>query len=78
MKTTLNLNDEVLRQAKLRAQVTGTTLTAFVEAALRSQLMPDQGSARKYKFDPPVALGTRPPALDVSDREELYEFFDRA
>ncbi|MEX0984545.1 MAG: DUF6364 family protein [Actinomycetota bacterium] len=35
MKTTLNLDAEVLREAKKRAAEQGTTLTHLVEEALR-------------------------------------------
>ena len=38
MKTTLNLDDRVLRAAKVRSAETGETLTRFVENALRSHL----------------------------------------
>ena len=39
MKTTLNLDDQVLRRAKERAARDGVTLTRFVENALRARLM---------------------------------------
>ena len=38
MRTTLNLNDQVLRSAKGRAARDGITLTRFVEDALRARL----------------------------------------
>ena len=38
MKTTLNLNDQVLRQAKSRAAREGITLSRFVEDAVRARL----------------------------------------
>ncbi len=40
MKTTLNLDDDLLRRAKSSALAAGKTLTAFVEDALRAQLTP--------------------------------------
>ena len=43
MKTTLNLNDQVLRQAKGRAARDGITLTRFVEDALRARLADAHG-----------------------------------
>lgn len=76
MKTTLNLNDQLLRQAKSSAHEHGVTLTRFVEEALWAQLMPSNKPKTKYKFDPPVVRGVRPPAVDVSDRETLNEFLD--
>ena len=54
MKTTLNLNDQVLRSAKGRAARDGITLTRFVEDALRARLT-DAGS-RKPAFRPGRAL----------------------
>lgn len=76
MKTTLNLNDQLLRQAKSSAREHGVTLTRFVEEALWAQLMPSNKPKTKCKFDPPVVRGVRPPAVDVSDRETLNEFLD--
>lgn len=33
-------------------------------------------SDTKYKFAPPIVSGTKPPAVDVSDRDELHDFLD--
>ena len=38
MRTTVNLDDQLLRDAKLLAQQTGRTLTAVIEDALRERL----------------------------------------
>lgn len=76
MKTTLNLNDRLLRQAKASAHKHGVTLTHFVEEALRAQLMPRVRPESGYKFDPPVVSGVKPPAVDVSDRDALHDFMD--
>jgi len=76
MKTTLNLNDRLLRQAKASAHKHGVTLTHFVEEALRAQIMPGNRPKTKYKFDPPVVNGVKPPAVDVSDRDALHDFMD--
>lgn len=38
MRTTLDLNDRLARQAKRAAAETGTTLTALIEDALRTRL----------------------------------------
>ena len=76
MKTTLNLNDQLLRQAKFSAHEQGITLTRFVEEAIWAQLMPSTKPKTQYQFVPPVVRGLRPPAVDVSDREALNEFLD--
>jgi hypothetical protein len=72
MKTTLNLADEVLRQAKTRAAERGTTLTSFVEEALRDALAEPEPDG-SYVFDFPVVDGGGPPLVDVADREALYD-----
>ncbi|MCY4270374.1 MAG: hypothetical protein OXE80_09410 [Gammaproteobacteria bacterium] len=76
MKTTLNLNDQLLRQAKKTARRQGVTLTRFMEEAIQSRIMTLNEPEKKYKFAPPIVRGTRPPAVDVSDREALYDFLD--
>ena len=76
MKTTLNLNDQILRQAKGRATRDGITLTRFVEDALRAKLMAaERGSPFKLKLR--TVDGSRPPNVDISDREALYDVIDR-
>ena len=50
MKTTLNLNDHILRRAKRRAARDGVTLTRFVEDALRARLT-DPESDHAFKLE---------------------------
>ncbi len=38
MQTTLRIDDEIYRVAKAQAAATGTTLTRFIEEALKKQL----------------------------------------
>lgn len=77
MKTTLDLNDQPLSQAKASAHKRGVTLTRFVEEALRAQLMSEDSPETKYNFDPPVVSGVKPPAVDVSNRSILRDFLDQ-
>jgi len=75
MKTTLNLDDELLRRAKRRAQQRGSTLTSVVEDGLRAVLA--EASAPAYRLQLPVVKGAAPPAVDPADREALYAILDR-
>ncbi|MDQ3210498.1 MAG: type II toxin-antitoxin system VapB family antitoxin [Actinomycetota bacterium] len=75
MKTTLNLDDHLVREAKKRAAEEGTTLTHIVEEALRGALTP-RPRGDPYRFKPEVVRGDRPLAVDVADRDALYEFMD--
>ena len=76
MKITLNLDDEILRRAKIRAADEGVSLTRFVEDALRSKLMDDE---RKEPFELNLVTvqGHAPPNVDISNRDALYEVLDR-
>ena len=77
MKTTLNLNDQVLKRAKEQAAIDGITLTAFVEQALQAKLLQEPEQVR-YSFRPKVVEGTRPPNVDISERDALYEVIDNS
>ena len=74
-KTTLNLDTELLREAKKRAADEGTTLTAIVEGALRAALEPPD-AREPYVFDFPTVDGGGPPLVDVADRDALYDLME--
>ena len=76
MKTTLNLDDQVLRNAKKRAMQDGVTLTRFVEDALKAKLLPVSQRRPKFKLQPVVVEGTRAPNVDISNRDALYDIID--
>ncbi len=77
MKTTLNLDGNLLRAAKVRAAETGTTLTRVVEEALRTALAERERSG-PYRFEWVTVRGDRPLAVDIADRDALYDFMDEA
>ena len=77
MKTTLNLNDHILRRAKSRARRDGITLTRFVEDALRASLI-DAEPGDAFKLELKVVRGHAPPNVDISDRDALYDVLDSA
>lgn len=76
MKTTLDLHDATLQAAKSRAAAEGMTLTAFVEDALRARLAPRPASSEPFRLKLKTVRGTTKPAVDVSDRNALYDFMD--
>lgn len=78
MKTTINLNDQLLRRAKQRASRRGTTLTRFIEDALRAKLMDGDRDAGAFKLQLKTVRGHAPPNVDISDREALYDVLDRS
>ena len=73
MKTTLNIDDTVMRRLREEAARRQTTMSALVEAGLRLVLA-DPGEGREYaKPVPPLPSwqsgGQR---VDIANREELY------
>jgi hypothetical protein len=77
VKTTLDLDDELLRMAKQRAAADGVPLRRYVEDALRARMLPRSERRRKFKLNLPVVRGTAPPAVDISDRNALYDLMER-
>ncbi len=77
LKTTLNLNDHILRRAKRHARRRGTTLTRFVEDALRAKLMDDSRGPPDFRLVLKAVRGHAPPNVDISDREALYDVIDQ-
>lgn len=75
MKTTLNLDDELMREVKEEAAARGTTMTRIVETALRERFR-RQADTEPYVWRPVVVHGTRPPDIDPADRAALYELLD--
>lgn len=76
MKTTIEIDDRLLERAKRHAAAQGTTLRAVIEEALRARLAPRPEGGARYRFAPPIVRGTRPPAVEVAERNSLYELLD--
>ncbi len=73
MKTTLNLDDRILRAAKVRAAQTGETLTRLIENALRDHLASDATGRGDFRLQLLVKHGQLVPGVTVDDRDALYE-----
>lgn len=78
MRTTLAIDDELLRAAKRRAQARGVTLGAVVEAALRRELSsPPDGAGVPRPPLPVFEGGSGPrPGLDLTSNRALHEALD--
>jgi hypothetical protein len=79
MRTTVRLDDDLLRDAKRHAAATGRTLTAVIEDALREALgrRRQQGSRRRIKLRTVGGSGTQP-GVDLDDSSALLDLMDRA
>jgi hypothetical protein len=74
MRTTLDLDDRLMRELKKHAADTGQTLTRVVESALRDSLARrKQRKAPAFKLRWITVKGRLQPGVDVSDRASLYD-----
>ncbi len=74
MKTTLVIDDGVMRRLKATAAHRSTTISALVEAALRRFL--DAPEADSDELSPLPTWDFGGALVDVDDREALYEVLD--
>jgi hypothetical protein len=73
MRTTLDLDDTLIRKARRRAAEDGTTLTAIIEAALRQHLTPAQPVGKPFRLKLLTKKGRLVPGVNLADRDALYE-----
>lgn len=76
MKTTMNLDDDLLAAVRSHAAAHDTTMRHVVEEALR-RLLTEVGS-EPFVLELPVTAGRRPPTVDIDSNAALEEFLDRA
>ncbi len=78
MRTTINLDDDLLRQAKVEAAKSGRTLTNLMEDALRASLAQQTQKLAHRKVTLPVSTmrGGVQPGVDLYDSAALVEFMD--
>ena len=68
MKTTFDINDDVVRRLREEAARRGTTMSALVEAGLR-RVLAEPAPLNRRK----AAL---PSLVNISDRDQLYRAMD--
>jgi len=74
MRTTIELNDELMRAAKRRAADEGTTLRRVVEDALRSHL--ESTGRRRYKLKWRTERGRLQSGVRLDDRDALFDLME--
>jgi len=77
MKTTLDLPDDLFVAAKQRAAEERTSLRAFVERGLRTQLGGGRPTRRRKAVRWVTVDGGLPPGLDLADRGAMYDWLMR-
>ena len=79
MRTTINLDDDVLAEAKLLAQRTGKTLTDVIEDALRERLARREVPMRKEPLRLRIVAGNGLlPGVDLDNSAALRDLMDAA
>jgi hypothetical protein len=77
MKTTIDLDARLLREAKQQAAAAGISLKTYLEEALRARLLPRPAEQEAFRLVVPIMEGTAPPAIDIADRDALYDLMER-
>ena len=75
MRTTVELNDEILREAKRRAAQESTTLRDIIERALRAHLMKGRRRAG-YRLQWKTERGRLQPGVRLDDRDALIDLME--
>jgi hypothetical protein len=75
MRTTMDLSDELLREAKRRAADERVPLREVVEAALRRYLS-GKAPRSRYKLRWSVERGRLQPGVNLDDRDALFDLMD--
>jgi hypothetical protein len=77
MRTTINLDDALLAEAKQVAARTGRSLTAVVEDALRESLRRRRDTARRPLELPVFGEGGVQPGVDLDDGVALLDLMEQ-
>ena len=75
MRTTLNIDEDIYRAAKVKAAQEGKTLTRVVEEALREHLNPAT-PVKPFKLNVITMRGELLPGVNIDDRDSLYEIME--
>ena len=77
MRTTINLDDALLRETKMMAAASGKTFTKIVEDSLRETLARRKsgGTRRAIKLHTFKGSGTRP-GVDINDSASLLDLME--
>lgn len=78
VRTTLTLDDDLMRMARRRATDLDRPLKHVINDALRDGLtLGDQERSRAYEFRLKTVSGRLLPGVDLTDRDKLFELMER-
>ena len=76
MRTTVRMDDALLREAKKAALESGRSLTAFLEDAVREVLARRRRTRRPPVLEPVTGSGGLQPGVDLDDSRALRALLD--
>jgi predicted transcriptional regulator len=77
MRTTIQLDEQLLARVREVAAKTGRTMTAVIEDALRQALAPKKTKGRRQRVRLTTVKGNGPrPGLDLDDTAALLDFLE--
>ena len=76
MRTTIRLDDELLREAKRAAIDNGQTLTSLIESALRERLAKRKQSGGRPRIKLVTGSGVPRPGVELSNNAAVRDLMD--
>ena len=77
MRTTLNIDDGLMRKIKDIAKSSGRTMTQVIEQALRKELAGEAPHPVHFDLQWITVSGRIRPGVDLSDRDSLIEVMEQ-
>jgi hypothetical protein len=76
MRTTLTLDDDIMKRLREKAVADDRPLKDIVNEALRTGLALGQHAASSYEFRLTTVSGRLLPGVDLTDRDKLFDLID--
>jgi hypothetical protein len=77
MRTTLNIDDELMAKVKRKARESGKTITDIVEEALRKETAGDVPDRSRFKLKWRTVAGRLRRGVELADRDSLYQIMEK-
>lgn len=77
MRTTLNIDDNLMRTVKKHAAETDRTISAVIETALRFLLEQERRTDQPYCLRWKPVPGQLQPGVDLTDRDALIDHMEK-
>ena len=76
MRTTLNLDEAIVRALKREALESGRTMTQVIEDSLRETLSRKKQYGKSFQLKMVTVKGKKRPGVDLTDRRSFYDIME--